>query len=80
METPKLGPAPARGVCPQCGANEWQLVEQVQQWHTGRFVPGKGFVFEGNHDWDRVSVEGDPLLLECHACHAKFQVPEYDWI
>jgi hypothetical protein len=71
--------APSDGRCPKCGANEWQLVEQVQQWHLGRFAPGKGFVFEGNHEWDHVSDEGDVLFLECRDCLAVFAAPEFEW-
>jgi len=75
----ELGGAPSDGNCPRCGANKWQLVEQVQQWHRGHFVPGKGFVFAGNHEWDQVSDDGDPLFLECHSCLAAFEIPEYNW-
>lgn len=67
------------GICPQCRSNEWQLVEQVQQWHRGSYVPGSGFVFDGNHEWDQVSAEGEPLFLECRACLSRFEVPEYSW-
>lgn len=62
-----------------CGANEWQLVEQIQQWHHGRFVPGNGYLFEGNHEWDQVSDEGDYLSLECRSCLSSFEVPKYEW-
>lgn len=74
-----LRPAPQNGICSICGANEWQLVEQVQQWHHRAFDPGDGYVFEGNHEWDQVSVEGDPLFLECRSCLTTFQVPKYEW-
>jgi len=77
--TPELRRAPSDGKCPKCGANEWQLVEQMQQWHLGRFVLGKGFVFEGNHEWAQVSEEGDPLLLECRSCFTPYGIPEFDW-
>jgi hypothetical protein len=79
MEGTELRPAPADGNCPNCRANEWQFVEQVQQWHHGRFVPGEGFVFEGNHEWDQVSDEGDPLFLECRSCLASFELPALTW-
>lgn len=79
MERMRLRPVPADGVCPSCGANDWQLVEQVQQWHHGRFIPGKGFMFEGNHAWDQVSDEGEPLFVECRSCLAAFDVPLHEW-
>jgi hypothetical protein len=75
----KPRPSPVNGICRKCGANEWQIVEQTQQWHHGRFVPGTGFLFKGNHEWDQVSDEGDPLYLECRACLAQYEVPEYTW-
>lgn len=79
MKRMKLRPAPTDGICPNCGANEWQLVEQVQQWHHGRHVHGKGFVFDGNHDWDQVSDDGEALFLECRSCLTSFEVPEHHW-
>lgn len=79
MERTKLRPAPTDGICLKCGANKWHLVEQVQQCHHGRFIPGSGFVFEGNHALDQVSDEGDPLFLECRSCLTSFEVPEYSW-
>lgn len=79
VEKMRLNPAPENGTCSSCGSTEWQLVEQVQQWHRGSFELGRGFVFEGNHEWDRVSAEGDPLFLECRVCLSRFEVPEYSW-
>jgi len=78
--TTELGRAPSDGKCLNCGGNDWQLVEQVQQWHRGRFVPDKGFVFEGNHEWNQVSGEGYPLFLECRSCLSTFEVPEHHWL
>lgn len=76
----ELRPVPADGSCPSCGVeNDWQLVEQVQQWHRGRFVDGEGFIFEGNSEWDNVSDDGLPLHLECRSCLTAFHIPEYDW-
>jgi hypothetical protein len=54
-------------------------VEQVQQWHRGTFIPGEGFAFEGNHEWDQVADQGHPLFLECRSCLAAFDVPLHEW-
>jgi hypothetical protein len=43
----ELARAPSDGKPPKFGKNEWQLVEQVQQWHHGAFILGKGFLFDG---------------------------------
>lgn len=76
----QLAAAPTDGKCSKCGANEWQLVEEVQQWHHGTFIEGRGFVFEGNHAWDWVSDEGEVLFLECRSCLAQYEVSEYIWL
>lgn len=72
-------PMSADGLCADCGANDWQLVEEVQQWHRGAFVSGSGFVFEGNHEWDQISAEGSAAFVECRVCMSKFSVPDYSW-
>lgn len=77
----ELRPVPADGVCTNCGAEAWQLVERVEQWHRGTFHAEDGeWSFLGNSSWDNVSDDGETLRLECRNCFTKYQVPDYDWL
>lgn len=43
------------------------------------YITGKGFVFEGNHEWDQVGEEGHPVFLECRSCFVGYEVPSFQW-